>query len=577
MSPRLEVQGSAAATVEQTTDAEGNPIRVVKVQRSSSAGWHVQHHWAPLTVKEGTAYELRIRMRANRPERVSLGLKMDHEPWRDLSPGRSVEVGPRWREYAIIFHSNADEAPDEAGQGGARVSLSNLAEAGLEIAFARPTLRRAAVVGLPAGQNLEEGSVAWPERDEAGGRTSGVRLDMVRFLRETEVSYWSEMRRYLKEDLGVRMSVTGTATGFTTPYVAAESADFVDGHAYWQHPHFPGRSWDQSNWTVGNVAMVSRPDDATLGGLAGRRVFGLPFTVTEYNHSAPNEYAAEGFPLIAVYGSRQRWDGVFQFAYSHNAEPETDHFGSFFDMKGDPVKLAEMPACSAIFRGGQVPAAAAVAKGWLAMEERLDVLRDSGTWGLTAYRAGPAEDAWREALVGLLRREDQSVRPGPGGDKVGWYLDRQGRGVVRYIGDGAAGMIGFCSGQSLRPPGFYMLTRDTSLGGFAVVMLSAADGQALGEPGRYLLTAVSRYTNPGMVWNEQRNSVGTQWGSGPTLCEAVPMRFGVRSSGSVAVYPLNPDGTRRDPLEVGRGEAGIAIVELGPEHRTLWYEVVVAQ
>ncbi|MFO8006854.1 MAG: carbohydrate binding domain-containing protein [Candidatus Brocadiia bacterium] len=575
--PRLEVHEESAATVQETTDSESDPVRVVNVQEGSSVGWHVQHHWAPLTVKKGTAYELRIRMRANRRKSVSLGLKMDHEPWRDLAPTQSVTVGPQWRQYSVIFQANADEAPDAAGRGGARVSLSNLAETDLEVAFTEPTLRRAAVTGLPTGQNLEEGTVAWPERGEAGGRTQAVWMDMVRFLRQTEVGYWSEMRRYLKEDLGVRMAVTGTATGFTTPYIAAETGDFVDAHAYWQHPHFPGRSWDMSNWRVGNVPMVSRPEDATLGSLAGRRIFGLPFTVTEYNHSAPNEYAAEGFPLIAVYGSRQRWDGVFQFAYSHNDRFETDHFSSFFDMKGDPAKLAVMPACSVLFRGGLVPASAAAAEGWLSIAERLDLLLGGGPWRVTAYSGDVPGDAWRRALVGLLRRRDQSVTPGPGGGKVTWHADGGVRGVVHYVGDGVAGLIGFASGQSLRVPGFYILTGDTSLDGFAVVMLNAVDGQALGEPGRYLLSAVSRYANPGMQWNDQRNSVGTQWGRGPTRCEGVPMRFGVRTGRQVTVYPLNPDGTRRQPLEVGRGEAGVAFVDLGPEQRTLWYEVVVAE
>ena len=48
--------------------------------------------------------------------------------------------------------------------------------------------------------------------------------------------------------------------------------DVIDSHAYWQHPHFPGRAWDMNDWTVKNLPMAGREDGGTLPGLALQRV-----------------------------------------------------------------------------------------------------------------------------------------------------------------------------------------------------------------------------------------------------------------------------------------------------------------
>jgi hypothetical protein len=93
--------------------------------------------------------------------------------------------------------------------------------------------------------------------------------------------------------------------------------DFVDAHAYWDTPHFPRRQWDMKDWEIKNTAMSDVPTSSALWGLASSRIAGKPFTVTEYNHAAPNEYQSESIPMIASFAAMQDWDAVF-LAYSHN-------------------------------------------------------------------------------------------------------------------------------------------------------------------------------------------------------------------------------------------------------------------
>ena len=106
-------------------------------------------------------------------------------------------------------------------------------------------------------------------------------------------SYFVEMRRYLKDDLGVKCPITGTIGLGPLGTESQSHMDFVDAHAYWDHPQFPHRPMGRLGLDREERAHGGQPRRATLWGLAATRVAGKPFTVTEYNHAAPNEWQAE--------------------------------------------------------------------------------------------------------------------------------------------------------------------------------------------------------------------------------------------------------------------------------------------
>jgi len=566
----LQTLGGAQAEL-LDAPSEGQGGRIV-VRQASQVGWHVQYIWGPLAVQEGAPYVLRIRLRANREAQIGINCMMAHEPWGNLGLSRNVQVTPEWREHEFYFAGTADDAPGAEGGGGARITLTGLSQEGLELSFAEPSLVEAPMRGLPAGEGLDPVGVTWPKRDRLAGRTPAVQRDVVTFLRETEVAYWRDMRDYLHNELGVRMPVTGTAIGYVTPHIAAETADFLDSHAYWRHPRFPGRPWDADNWYVSNDVMVNDPEGATIAGLAARRVFGFPYTVTEYNHPQPHHYAVEGFPLVAVYGSLQAWDGLFQFAYSHNDRWETDHFQSFFDMRADPAKLALMPACADIFGKGRVGPAEATAGGQLPLEQRIELLATNPR-AIHAHTGGVDGLAWQRARVGVWLNGDEPTDAAGPPAEVEWELS-EGRGLVRFVGQGCAGLIGFAEGRTVSAGGLALTPGPTALDGFSVVLLNSVDGQALGDEGRYLITAASRCWNRNMGWNKERNSVGRRWGDGPTQCDGVPAVLGADVGGRrVRLYALSPDGSRRAEVPAREGDA--VVFDLGSGYRTLWYELVI--
>ena len=91
--------------------------------------------------------------------------------------------------------------------------------------------------------------------------------------------------------------------------------------------------------------------------LAVQRVDNKPYTISEYNHPYPNQFGAEGQPMLCAYGRLHGWDGVFQYSYNHYVdqfEPQANPW-CFFDCIARTDVLAHFPACAAIFLRGDVP------------------------------------------------------------------------------------------------------------------------------------------------------------------------------------------------------------------------------
>jgi len=215
------------------------------------------------------------------------------------------------------------------------------------------------------------------------------------------------MYRFLKDDLELKALACGTQLSYSPVHIQA-ALDYIDAHSYWNHPRFPGRPWDPRNWTVRNVALVNHPP-GTLGSLAVRRVAGKPFTVSEYNHPAPNQYAAEGFPMLAAFGAFQDWAAVYGFTYSHNTDFEPGRITGFFDIKGDTSRLVHLPACAAMF----LRRSRSLGKNGYSMRPTTSGTSRPNTWGSTG--AWQCCAAWGSISVGgPPLRAQRSMRPAGG-------------------------------------------------------------------------------------------------------------------------------------------------------------------
>lgn len=206
------------------------------------------------------------------------------------------------------------------------------------------------------------------------------------FLSEAQIAANRRMTAFIR-NLGCRAPVTGVnfiTTMNLVPTRADRSFDFVDNHAYWDHPGFPEKPWSlpmsfQNRSAVEAGAGVPR-------GLMPGRVVGKPYTVTEFNYVFPNQYRAEGGPLIGAYAALQDWDGLWRFAHAHALENLVSlRRTGGFDLGTDPLnRLSERLGVLCFLRGDVAPAKGRVV---LAVDDASAYAGKTG-WGGSPFPTG---------------------------------------------------------------------------------------------------------------------------------------------------------------------------------------------
>ena len=308
----------------------------------------------------------------------------------------------------------------------------------------------------------------------------------------------------------MRVPVTASQITYHGAEIVAETCDYADIHAYWQHPQFPGRPWDPANWTIRNTPMEQAPDADSLLSRAPWRLLDRPFTLSEWNIPDPNDYAASTVPFAAMVAALQDWDGVFFFDYHSSQEGwDTDRMRGYFSFNGQPVKLALLAACANLYRRGDLKPLPDVAAG---------TLRDMlpATLGLSR-RIGIDPKAGIPAKA--------SASPGkrlasPDG-RVVWDASGRAKAHVMVNTPNSRAVWGLVAGQKFNLGGIQLSLGETDRN-YAALVLTSLDGKPLETAGRILLTAVGSAENQGMIWNDTRTSVSNKWGTGPTLVNGIP-------------------------------------------------------
>ena len=287
--------------------------------------------------------------RAKKPGEINLSLMKGAPPWQNYGLSKEFSLDTTWRQYRVSFMANATDEKE------ARITF-NLGSSSNTIWIDRVEFRETAPVILDAGESLARGTIGRPLRSDFGRYTENRLLDLLRFYYEVDKAYFTEMRRYIKEELGVKALVTGTAPwwAFLGDIAAQAEMDFIDSHYYWDHPWWPAvPSWSPRGWVINNTPQINSLD--RLCRLAAMAVEGKPFTLSEYNQSFPNRYALEAPLLIAAFAAFQDWDAVYLFDYAGDYEEFSNKYTtSFFAFCGNPVKTAQLPVASRIFLGRQI-------------------------------------------------------------------------------------------------------------------------------------------------------------------------------------------------------------------------------
>lgn len=562
----LEQHHGARATLTPQGDSG---IRLV-VTAPASTSWHLKYDYPGLQVKARQPYRLTFRARADKPITITAALSMAHDPWNGLS-GAPVAITDQWQTFQVVLESDVDEP-------SARLEFSNLGEKLNTLEMADVSLNPTTRAGLLSGEDPTKNTVPMFTRSIDASRIEAARRDWIAFLWETERGYWNDLRDYLVNDLHVKSPIVGTIVATSTPNLMADM-DIVDTHAYWQHPHFPGRPWDPGNWIVKNESMVNSPA-ATLSRLAAAHVAGKPHICTEYNHPAPNTYSSEAPLMLAAFAAAQDFDGIFMYSYSHSWEDiDSDMITRWFDIAQHPLKMANMIPAAAMFRRGDVAPFSEVVTHDLPPQREIDMVQQRGrSWRLAdPPMLGIDPDITLDHRFNLLLNDQQRVAPvETRPNMLTFDTSRQGKGVMLVNAPDSRAVVGFADGRSFKL-GDVTIAPGPNSQDWSTITVTAFGAESIDKAGRLVIVATGMAVNTDWKWtDDQHESVGNHWGKAPSLIEVIGAKITLPAKAErVSCLALDERGQRAEAVKVIADDDGRAVIEIGPPHKTLWYEVEV--
>ncbi|MBN1676220.1 MAG: hypothetical protein JXR37_34570 [Kiritimatiellae bacterium] len=549
---RLHVaEGAVTPRVGAPGPKPGIPALQLDMATPAQSAWRQELMRLDMSVTQDRLYTLAFWAKADAPRRLHVDVSNQGPgDWKAAGFEETIELGPEWTQLTRVFR--ARRTLDQNARicfkfGGSPVGFS-LADVSL-----RPGGH---LITVPDGQSIEQGNVEIPVKGWADEAQAAAHEFMV----DREEEFTRDILRFLKDELGAKVPITCSQLGWQATEAVAATCDYADIHGYWQHPHFPGRPWDGNNWLIKNTPMEAVPGNDTMTSRAVQRLLDRPFTVSEWNIPNPHDYAASVAPFAAVMAALQDWDGVFFFQY-HSSHQDwfTDRLHGYFSFNGQPVKLALLAACANVYLRGDLPPLSRTAAGTI----------DAPLPGALAlaYRTG-IDPAAREAPPPDLPPGKRLASPD---GAVVWDASDAGRAHVALNTPASRGVWGLIAGRRFTLGGL-----ELSLGpverDYAAVILTSLDGKPLEQSGRMLLVAAGSAENIGMGWNEERTSVGRNWGKGPTQVNGIPAV--VTLPGALrTVQALDGRGAPAARVPADVQADGCTRFRIGPEHKTLWYEL----
>ena len=536
---------AAAAFLDSTTASSGSYSARVEVTQSDGVDWHVQWKQMGLRIIKDSVYTVRFAARGDVARTFSLTLQKESSPWTGYG-WMSFALSTSWKQYTYTFKAGTSDPLDT------RLTFSIGAQAGTTW-FDDVVMVREGTGGLGPAENLEEGTVRRIGYAECLAYTDGRIRDITGFYLRLQNDYFDRMREYLKNVLHVRVPIVGTNWNFGLPDRASQARmDYIDNHAYWDHPSFPGVPWSATDWTIANQPMVRSTNGGAIAGLmAGVGVKGKPFTVSEYNHAFPNRYQSEGILFLSAYAAFQGADGFMLFDYSGAADDwETDRVNGYFDIHRNTAMMSLIPASASAFRGGLVaPSSQPVTLRFDRDDVLLSPRKDGGGAQLYPPTLALLHAVRAETYEAVVPADLTALQTPPAAPyvtdtgEITWNTD----GLFSVATPRFVGAAGFLSSSINTRIGDVVIHAASPPGAFAALAWVSLTDRPLAQSRLSHVTVSTMLQNTGMAW-DGTSTVHDNWGSPPTLICPILLigRFHVAAD-SIRVHPLGTSGEVASP------------------------------
>lgn len=557
----------------------------ITVTNADTTGWYIQFNQLGLKVTSNQPYTISFWAKSSPATNADAAVMRAHDDYATVGYYRSLTLTTNWQQFTNTFQASVTDT-------NVRVNFGNMGDKLATFWFADVRLQTGGQIGmLPAGSSLAARTVPNLIYTDSGYTgTQEARRDWLRFLRDLEYNYYDTMVAHVRTNCGYTGLIFGTIMA-NSPATVQSRLDVIDGHAYWQHPQFPGTPWDSVNWFQPNISMVNTVgDDNTLAGLARQRIKGKPFTVTEYEHPSPNYHGAESPLLLAAYAGLQDWDGLWLFAYGpgDNSSP-TGYVRGYFEIAQHPTKMANLLLAANLFRRGDVRPASQEYSMALTPERELDLLQNTGAWNL--FSSSQLGVPSKLAFISRLSTSAGTNAPGltnppaapPGnvlasdtGELV-WNVNSPGQGRVSFNAARTKAIIGFADNQATALGPLVMQAGTTQLG-WCTLGATLTRGEVFTNDCTAIVIAGGWWENTGQVWTDtNKTSLGIQWGRAPVLTEVVPFTITLPvATNYVQAWSLDERGQHKSSLLLTGNATGTTLT-ITTNAASIWYELAVAR
>lgn len=391
-------------------------------------------------------------------------------------------------------------------------------------------------------------------------------LDMYEFLYDTQGKYYSRMYQFLR-DIGVKCPIAGSNhwIGDVADLHLNAKLDYVDRHDYYAHPHGTYNYMEGQSVSPA-TPMVRSESLGTIGGLACRRVFGRPYTVSEWDNCLPNPYRAEGPILMAAYACLQDWHPM-QYAYLAFTDYDPKVINSFM-VFFDPAHMNLLPAAALLFHRHDVREATLGNFLPVSPENIMDPASPPTGHSQAAMRMGKYGLRFKDIAVDPNVRSYSRIEDFSRSDDYPDVLWDPTRGPVKISSLRTQAVIAFKNKEPV-PLDNVTISIEND---FAVVVVSALDADSIRDAQRLLVSTSARAQWTGMEFDEERGVV-TKSGRPPFLMEPVTGSVTIKQDKPMTVYRLSSSGQRLGTVVTTQTAQGTTF-DLRPSNECMHYEIV---
>jgi hypothetical protein len=312
------------------TDSFSSGTETITVT-NPSIYWYVQYQ-KNFTQQVGYCYEWKMTLSASSARTIKVNIQEQTLPY-DSYTSKSIDITTTPTEYTFCYSPPVDTAVS------AKIFVGDIAGT---VTIGNMTMKESQSFPYIVNEkNKTDFTFHRPYYNTFSCYPSQQQTDITTFYNDTVKSFYSTIHDYITTTIGSSALLTpvGGGLSYTTEANISPTADFFDSHAYYDYPIFPNTAWDSTNFTMVNSNMLLSPTLGIVGSIHGKEqaTKTKPFTVTEYNDCYPNQYDYVGNLLMAIYGLQYDWDGLFIFAFSHNAT--FSNVSSYFDIAPNPQKM----------------------------------------------------------------------------------------------------------------------------------------------------------------------------------------------------------------------------------------------